>query len=51
MSQDKDVMGVSKCCMPDTCEIRQLLNSKIADLENRVAIDALTGLWNRAQFD
>ena len=44
-----DIPGA--CQVPETCETRLHLHSRIAELESRVATDALTGLWNRAHFD
>ncbi len=35
------------CSVPN----HQHLSARVAELENRVMIDALTGLWNRAHFD
>ena len=39
------------CSLPGACATRAHLSGRIAELERRVNTDALTGLWNRAQFD
>jgi diguanylate cyclase (GGDEF)-like protein/hemerythrin-like metal-binding protein len=39
------------CLVPEQCTTRILLSERLAELEKRVATDALTGLWNRDHFD
>ncbi len=39
------------CSDPEACATRIQLGERLAELEQRVTTDALTGLWNRAHFD
>lgn len=41
----------SPCRDQDVCVVRRELTEKLAQLEQRVATDPLTGLWNRNHFD